>query len=204
MHNPIEQIKNNWENARTLKDGNANYCSLATVSVKGEVSIRTLVLRKITADSFVIYINASSPKWAQLEASTSFELLIFWPALMQQYRVRGEYSAIPDKIMEEHWSHKPYDSKILDHYYHHYQAQTSVLESRDSLLHGIQALKNTYPQASDIPFPENVKGVSIKANYIEAWGSSNTDAINTTQMGLHERTLYELSKGKWKQQVLVP
>ena len=204
MHKPIEQIKNNWEKAKASKDGNANYCSLATVSDKGDVSIRTLVLRKITTDSFVIFINDTSPKWAQLEYSKSFELLIFWPSLMQQYRVRGEYSSLPNEVMKEHWSHKPYDSKILDHYYQQYHSQTSVIESRESLNHEIEALKNTYPTESDIPFPENVKGVSIKASYIEAWSSSNTSSPNRTQMGLHERYLYVLSKGKWTQEVLVP
>lgn len=204
MHNPIDRIKKNWENAKISEDANANYCSLATVSVKGEVSIRTLVLRQITADSFVIFINGTSPKWAQLESSKSFELLIFWPVLMHQYRIRGEYSVIPNQIMKDHWSNKPYDSKILDHYYHRYQAQTSVIESRESLNHGIQTLKNTYPTESDIPFPENIKGVNIKANYIEAWSSSNTAPPNTTQMGLHERYLYVLSKDKWTQKVLVP
>jgi pyridoxamine 5'-phosphate oxidase len=204
MHNPIELIKNNWKNAKASKDGNANYCSLATVSNSGEVSIRTLVLRKITVDSFVIFINDTSPKWEQLESSKQFELLIFWSSLMQQYRIRGEYSAMPDEIMKQHWSHKPYDSKILDHYYQQYQAQTSVAESRDSLNEGIQALKNRYPVESDIPFPDNVKGISIKANYIEAWHTVNTESNNPTQMGLHERDLYLLSAGKWTQKVLVP
>lgn len=204
MYNPMALIKNNWKTAKASNDVSANYCSLATVSSDGEVSIRTLVLRKITDDSFVIYINNTSPKWEQLVSSKQFELLIFWPSLMQQYRVRGVYSVMPDDVMEQHWSHKPYDSKILDHYYQQCHAQTSVVDSRESLDEGIQSLKSKYPTESDIPFPGNVKGLSIKANYIEAWHSSITEPNIKTHISLHERDLYLLSEGKWTQKVLVP
>lgn len=204
MHNPIELIQNQWRTAKASKDANANFCTLATVSSSAEVSVRTLVLRKITSDSFIIYINSTSPKWTQLASSQSFELLIFWPSLMQQYRIRGEHCEISRQNMAQHWANKPYDSKILDHYYERCQPQTSIIDSRDSLHHAIESLKRTYPQGSDIPFPKKVKGVSIKANYIEAWSSSPSALPLTNQSGLHERYLYTLSKDTWTQQVLVP
>ena len=197
MYNPIEIFKDNWKQAKSLSDANADYCSLATVSKTGQASIRTLVLREVTEDSFVIFISSTSPKWEQLEDSRQFELLVFWPRLLQQYRIRGEYDQVPVDKMKHHWAKKPYDSKIIDHYYTKYQSQSSVIDSRETLLARIETLKNNYPSEADIPFPENAKGVAIKATYIETWHSSITDR-------LHERYLYLFTDGEWERKVLVP
>jgi pyridoxine/pyridoxamine 5'-phosphate oxidase len=197
MISPIKIFRDYWEQAKSLGDANAAYCSLASVSENGQVSTRTLVLREVTDDSFVIFINNSSPKWKQLEHSNRIEILIFWPSLMHQYRIRGELENIPKETMRLHWANKPYDSKIIDNYYRDYQPESSVLDSKDTLLAGITNLKNSYPKEADVPFPSNVEGVRIKANYIEIWQESIADQ-------LHERHLYELSGNRWERSTLVP
>ncbi len=159
--------------------------------------MRTLVLREVTVDSFVIFINGTSPKWRQLQDSKQFELLVFWPTLMQQYRIRGDCSEVAVEAMKAHWASKPYESKIIDHYYAEHQPQTSALDSRETLLAGVNALKERYPVDADIPFPENAKGVAVKASYIEVWRGSDVDR-------LHERHLYLLSGNTWETRVLVP
>jgi pyridoxamine 5'-phosphate oxidase len=197
MRSPIEIFDENWEKAKSLGDASAPFCTLATVSNTGQASVRTLVLREVIEDSFVIFISNTSPKWEHLEHSKQFELLVFWPSLMQQYRIRGKHSELSARTMESHWVQKPYDSKILDHYYVGVQPQTSPIDSRESLLAGIDALKMQYPSDQDIPFPKSAKGISIKATYIETWHSSDSDR-------LHERHLYRLSEGQWERQILVP
>lgn len=197
MVNPIEIFKENWENAKSLDDANANYCSLATISATGQSAIRTLVLRKVTEYSFVVFMNDTSSKWQDLLYSKQLEILVFWPSLMQQYRIRGFYSEVAVDEIKAHWKQKTYDSKIIDHYYTEYHPQSSVIESREVLLKGIEELKVRYPTEADIPFPENAKGVSIKASYIEVWHGSISNR-------LHHRNLYLLSEGVWGKQVLVP
>lgn len=197
MHNPIAIFKENWQQAQSLNDASADYCSLATVSESGQVSIRTLVLREVTEDSFVIFINSTSPKWEQLEHSKQIELLVFWPTLMQQYRVRGEVGQVSTETMKTHWAKKPYESKILDHYYTEYHPQTTAIDSRETLLSGIGQLKSNFPAEADIPFPQDAKGVAIKATYVEAWRGSNADR-------LHERELYLFIDGQWQRNILVP
>ncbi|MFT6288888.1 MAG: pyridoxine/pyridoxamine 5'-phosphate oxidase [Alcanivorax sp.] len=197
MHHPIEIFDDNWKKAKSLGDANAPFCSLATVSNTGQPSVRTLVLRGVTEDSFVIFIDETSPKWDHLKHSKQFELLVFWPSLMQQYRIRGELSELSFRTMESHWAKKPYDSKMLDHYYVEVQPQTSPVNSRETLLADIDALQKRYPADQDIPCPTSAKGISIKAAYIETWHSSDSDR-------LHKRHLYLLCEGQWERQVLVP
>ncbi|MFT4823474.1 MAG: pyridoxine/pyridoxamine 5'-phosphate oxidase [Halioglobus sp.] len=197
MNSPIEIFQENWQKAKSLDDANAQYCSLATVSKDGQASIRTLVLREVTNGSFLIFVNDTSSKWKDLLLAKQSELLVFWPSLMQQYRIRGEYSEVSAGAMKLHWAKKPYDSKILDHYYSQYQSQSSVVESRETMLNGIAELKSRYPIDKEVPFPDNAKGVAIQASYIEIWHGSASDR-------LHHRNLYLLSDETWEQQTLVP
>jgi len=197
MNSPIDIFKTNWEKAKSSGDANAHYCALATVSAAGQASMRTLVLREVTDDSFVVFINNTSLKWEELQHSKQFELLVFWPLMMQQYRIRGVYDEVSVDAMRLYWAKKPYESKIIDHYYTEYQPQTSVVESRNVLLSGINELKKRYPSDEDVPFPENARGISIKASYVEVWHGMVSDR-------LHQRSLYLLSEGLWEQKTLVP
>ena len=193
----LETIKQQWLVAKASNDSNARYCTLATVSAKGQPSLRTLVLRDITHEGFVIYINETSKKYQDIAANSQLELLLFWPTLMQQFRIRGVIKEISDTQMEQHWQHKPYESKLLDHYYAHYQGQSTAINQDNALQQGIESLKQRYPTAQSIPYVANAKGWVIQANYIEDWRGSNDN--------LHNRVLYTCNdQGKWTSQSLVP
>jgi len=197
MTNPIDNFKKNWQEAKSLKDANAHYCTLATVSKIGQPSMRTIVLREVTEDSFVLFINNSSPKWQELELSGQWELMVFWPSLMQQYRIQGEFSQIPLAIMKQHWANKPYDSKIIDHYYDRNQSQSSVISSRNELQEDIDKLKQEYPSEAEIPFPSNAIGIYFKADFVEEW-------IGVIEDRLHKRYQYLLHNDEWQKSILVP
>ena len=159
--------------------------------------MRTLVLRDIDDQRFIVFVNNTSQKWRQLQSSSRCEMLVFWPTLMQQYRIRGECQEIPSAAMETHWARKPYDSKLLDHFYAEGRPQSSVLASRTVLLEGIERLKQRYPVADDIPFPGNAQGLAIDANYMEIWQGSESDR-------LHHRHRYLLTDNSWSKEILVP
>lgn len=197
MTHPLTIFRRNWVEARSLQDANAEFCSLATVSASGQASIRTLVLREVNQNSFVIFINKSSQKWQDLMDSNKIELLVFWPSMMQQYRIRGDVSEISQDIMESHWRKKPYDSKIIDHFYAQKHPQSSIVDSRKALLSGIAELKEKYPSKESIPFPDNATGISIRATFIEHWKNSPADRI-------HKRHQYLLTNGNWEKKIMVP
>lgn len=159
--------------------------------------MRTLVLRDIDDEQFVVFVNNTSEKWRQLQISRRCEMLVFWPTLMQQYRIRGKWQEIPLSAMKTHWAKKPYDSKLLDHFYAESGSQTSIIPSRTVLLEGIERLKQRYPNAGDVPFPGNARGLAINANYMEIWHGSETDR-------LHHRLRYLLTEEGWSKEILVP
>ena len=197
MTNPITLFKENWDQTKAAGDENAAYCFMATVSADGCASVRTLVLREVTDDSFVVFIDGTSPKWRDLQSAESCELLIFWPTLFQQYRVQGKIDILPAEVMENHWMNKPYEVKLLDHFYADNQPQSSVLPSRDNLLQGLEQLKEKYPASDDVPFPGNAKGIAVKAQSIEVWVGSKTGDP-------HDRSLYTWAVDHWVCNTLVP
>ncbi len=195
--NPIAVFKQTWLEAKELKDASASYCTLATISSSHQASVRTLVLREVNDDSFSLFVNETSPKWQDLTNSKKIEILVFWPSLMQQYRIRGNVSELSRSVMEAHWRKKPYGAKIIDHFYAQKQPQSSVIGSRELLLQGIDELKQKYPSGEEIPYPNNARGISLQATYIEHWKNSPADRI-------HKRHEYRLTEGNWKEFILVP
>ncbi|MCP5171822.1 MAG: pyridoxamine 5'-phosphate oxidase family protein [Pseudomonadales bacterium] len=195
--NPVDIFKSNWQKAKSNRDANATYCFLATTSEDKQASLRTLVLRMVTDDAFRIFINETSPKWRDMNLLPNCELLVFWPSLMQQYRIRGQLNPLSAQEMALHWQHKPYESKLLDHYYQTDSTQSSPIATRSQFLEGMEQLKQKYPSEQDIDYADNAIGVDIVATSIEVWLGSPKD-------GLHERTLYRLTNGRWVNEVLVP
>lgn len=196
MIDPILLFKENWQQAKDAGDESAKYCTVATAQSKDNVATRTLVLREVTDNSFIIYVNRTSAKWAALSAGIGVEMLVFWPSLMQQYRIRGVCSELSEQDMATHWARKPYESKLLDHYYQQ-RRQSSAVDSRLTLIGELAILRERFPSSAEIPFVDNATGIAIKANYIEAWQSSSEDNI-------HRRALFTLTREGWAEQVLVP
>lgn len=196
MSDPIALFKENWEIAKNKRDASAPYCTLATADNAGQVSMRTLVLRDVTTEGLVVYVNRTSTKWPLLTSGGSLELLVFWPSLMRQYRIRGTYTELSGEVMRSHWAHKPYESKLLDHFYAEHP-QSSVVESRDVLTKGLDVLKEHYPHSDDVPYIENATGIIIAPNSIESWCVSRDNHI-------HQRILYNLTRQGWIGEILVP
>ena len=127
--NPIETFRADWSKAREEKDPNAPFCTLVTVSSTTNSAVaptaRIVGLRKVTEEGgFLVFINSTGPKWTELKANPHYELLIFWPTLMIQYRIRGnQLKTLDQEEMKELWEKKPHTSKLLDYYYTHHQPQ---------------------------------------------------------------------------------
>lgn len=193
--NPIELLQNDWQRAIDSDDANHNICTLAT-SENNQAHARVLILRDITENGLLLFTNASSPKWQQLGNSDGYEILLYWPSLDLQYRIRGGWSEYPRQQLEGAWHNKSYEAKMLDMFYQSHP-EGAVIPGREYLLEKVAELKAQYPRSGEIPFPEQAKGIYFKADRIEYYRLSTTDR-------LHHRYLYQLSQGQWEMQTLSP
>ncbi|MFQ5934067.1 MAG: pyridoxamine 5'-phosphate oxidase family protein, partial [Dehalococcoidia bacterium] len=159
--NPIEEIVDQRSRARERSDPNVDVCFLATVTEEGHPTVRALSLRDITPRGIELLINTESPKWQQLHQDKGCELLIFWPTVRRQYRVRGGIEPLESEKTQQYWDRKSLGSRLLEFYYPSFEPQSTPVSSRDHLLKGIESLRKRYPQPDLVPLPEALKGIRL-------------------------------------------
>ena len=193
---PVEEIAAERQRARGKGDSNADLCFLATVTAEGHPSLSTLVLRDIGPRGFGLLITSASLKWQQLHKLSRYELLILWPTVMRQYRIRGDMAPMEEKLVQQYWNRKGHASRLLEVYYPTFEAQSTVIPSREYLVKGIETLRKRYPEAEDVPRPDTLKGIYLVPQRIEVWHGSGDR--------LHDRRLYTKGEEGWAEQFLVP
>jgi pyridoxamine 5'-phosphate oxidase len=194
--NPIQQIVDDRTQARISSDPNADLSFLATADDKGKPYVRTLVLREITDNRFTLYLNSMSPKWQHLTANGEFQLLLFYPTVLRQYRLNGDMRILDSATVGENWKNRPPGSKYLDHYYKE-NIQGSVLDSREQLTSAISELKRKHSDPDQLTAPAHAMGIELVISSIDRLDLSMPE-------NLHDRRLYQLSNDEWSEQVLVP
>ena len=194
---PLEEITAERERARQLADPNVDVCYLATVTGEGQPEVRAIALREISASGFELLLNSTSPKWQQLSMNGHVSLLIHWPTVQRQYRIRGSVVLMASARVAHYWSQKRYGSQLLEQYYDIYHPQSEPLPSRASLLQEMEALQRRFPEQHGVPIPPSLIGVYLVPREIETWHGSPVDR-------LHDRCLYRQSDRGWVVQPLVP
>lgn len=197
MEDPFELLIQSFRQAHTARDPNAQYCVLTTLDEAGYPVSRTVTVREMNPGGIVIYINSQSPKVDHLKSRPNYELLFFWPALIRQFRVRGDYQIFQSETQTRSWAGKPYAGKLYDLFHSFEQRQSTVLSSREAYLLRAEQLKQKFPQNEDLQMPSEQVCLRFIPDYIESWFASMRDR-------LHDRRLCRLTDKGWQCQVLVP
>jgi pyridoxamine 5'-phosphate oxidase len=180
---PVAEIIAARQEARRRHDPHVDVCFLATVSVTGRPEVRAISLRDIDASGFGVLINEHSPKWQQLSAYGQ--------------GVYGRFEAMEPERLQLYWNRKGHASRLLEHYYETFEAQSCPIPSRQHLLQGIEALKQRYPDRDAVPIPDSLKGLYLYPTEIDVWHGSPEDR-------LHDRRLFRRAADGWTFQILVP
>ena len=193
---PMALLAADRERASAQRDPMAGLCVLATVDAQGSPALRTLVVRGIDARSVQVFINRSSPKWAELHRSGRFELLCYYATLGLQYRLRGGVAPHDIDAVRLSWQRKPYRTRLLDWYYEHERHQSAPLGSREELVAGHRRMEALYPDPKNVPPPDGVRGLDLVVE-----GMERLD-LNATPV--HERRAFAKVGGTWREVPLVP
>jgi pyridoxamine 5'-phosphate oxidase len=196
MVDPIQEIREERERAREAGDPLTDVCYLVTVASTERAEARALTLRDITALGVGVLINRTSPKWRQLSRTGTATVLIHWPSVRRQYRIWGGIAPIESERVDAYWRRKSHGSKLLEHYYTAFLAQSEPIASREAFLTGIEALRHRYPDRDAVPPPESLAGLYVVPREIETWHGS--------EERLHDRRLFQKSGATWSCTTLVP
>ncbi|HKI73017.1 MAG TPA: pyridoxamine 5'-phosphate oxidase family protein [Pseudomonadales bacterium] len=193
---PIARIKNDRAEARKLEDPNADICFLALADAEGQPSVRTLVLRDISNNSFTLFMNQSSPKWKLLNAGGRWEFLLWYQSMQRQYRVSGTFAPLDSDFVRQNWRRRPAGSKYLDILYEFTADQSSAIESREHLVREITRIRNEH-SVDDMEAPQKVAGAELIATRIEMLDLNREDRI-------HDRQVFTFDGKRWSSQTLIP
>jgi pyridoxamine 5'-phosphate oxidase len=168
-----------------------NAMTLATVSMEGIPSARTVLLKGADHRGFIFFTNYDSRKGRELAANPNAALTFFWPELERQVCVAGIVTKLPVAESEAYFKSRPRGSQLGAWA----SNQSSVVENRAALEKHWQEAVARFPKA--VPRPSNWGGYVLSPSRIEFWQGRPSR--------LHDRFCYTRQpEGTWKLERLSP
>lgn len=190
--NPFRQFEEWLNEAIDSKEDEPTAMIVATVSVEGHPSTRTVLLKGLDNDKFIFFTNYESRKGRQLAKNPYISLSFVWHKLERQIHIEGRAEKCSDKVSDAYFANRPYKSKIGARI----SPQSRVINSRMEIMRAF--VKEVFKLAGhEIKRPDNWGGFAVTPTRFEFWqGRENR---------LHDRIQYIPQKdGSWKQERLAP
>ena len=167
----------------------ANAMTLATVDTQGDPDARVVLLKAVEEDGLSFYTNRQSAKGEQLAHHSVGALVLYWPQLARQVRVRGPVTTLPRSDDEAYFAQRPRGSQLGAWA----SAQSRVVASRQALEALLEEATARFDGAP-VPCPPYWGGYRLAARQVEFWqGRPNR---------LHDRILFTLVDGAWRMERL--
>jgi|TARA_B110000438_G_scaffold299229_1_gene349000 pyridoxamine 5'-phosphate oxidase len=193
LNDPIELFKVWMNEAKKSELNDPNALALATSDNKGIPSVRMVLLKNFSKNCFIFYTNLESPKSNEIKNNPNAAMCFHWKSLLRQVRVSGTISKIDDKIADEYYNSRSYESRIGAWA----SKQSTILKKREDLLLEIDEFKKKYQDKNSVPRPKHWSGWNLSPLNIEFW----LDGENR----IHERLKYSKDEsGNWTKSLLSP
>ena len=193
LDNPFELFEIWFEEAKKKEINDPNALALGTSTKDGIPSVRMVLLKGYDQNGFVFYTNLNSQKGYELKENPNATMCFHWKSLLRQIRIVGTLKQVDDKIADEYYNSRAYESRIGAWA----SKQSTILKSRDELLDTLSYFKKKYNDKDKVPRPNFWSGWNLKPSSIEFW----LDGDNR----IHERLKYTLDqKNNWNKSLLSP
>lgn len=164
---------------------------VATAASSGQPSVRTVLLRGVSADGFEFFTNYESRKGRELAANPQVALVFSWVPLERQVVVTGTASRVSASESAAYFHSRPRESQLASAA----SAQSSVVPSRAVLETAVSDLAARYPD--EVPAPANWGGIRVAPDSVEFWQGRPAR--------LHDRLRYRLDpSSEWVVERLSP
>ncbi|MDQ5874516.1 MAG: pyridoxamine 5'-phosphate oxidase [Actinomycetota bacterium] len=162
-----------------------NAMTLATASLDGHPSARTVLLKGFDERGFVFFSNYESMKGRELASNPHAALVFYWFELERQVRITGQADRLPERDSDEYFAARPEGSRVSTWA----SRQSEVIGDRSALEQAAAEVKSRYP-GGDIPRPPHWGGYRLVPDEVEFW-QGRADR-------LHDRLRYRRSaKDGW-------
>lgn len=190
--NPIKLAQEWLQEARKTEINDPNAMALSTASSDGIPDVRMVLCKDISDEGFQFFTNLNSAKGQQLKNNANVALCFHWKSLERQIRVRGSVKQVSDDIADAYFNTRHPQSRrgaIAS-------LQSQPLDSRQSLIDAVEAVKKEYPDDHNIPRPEHWSGFNVAPHEIEFWQAGDNR--------LHDRFLFKKIDNRWVMNRLYP
>lgn len=189
---PIKQFDRWFTEARASQVHDPSAMSLATANARGEVGVRTVLLKIYDEQGFVFFTNYTSAKARHIAENPQVALLFPWLQQDRQVKIAGTASRITTAESLKYFLTRPRGSQLGAWV----SEQSSVVGSRALLMAKLQEIKARFADG-EISLPEFWGGYRVKPSKIEFW-QGQPDR-------LHDRFQYSLEdEGNWRIDRLAP
>ncbi|MFK7732257.1 MAG: pyridoxamine 5'-phosphate oxidase [Pseudomonadales bacterium] len=164
---------------------------LATATLDGAPSMRTVLLKHYDQQGFCWYTNSASEKGSQLASNPKAALQFYWSAMSRQIRVSGTVTQLPREMAENYFYSRPEGARFSAAA----SRQSTVVQHREELETIVEKLHEQHSDGN-VLCPDDWSGYRLLPEKIEFWqGRENR---------LHDRIVYQRDGNGWAKQRLAP
>ena len=193
LKDPMQLFKVWIDEAKKTEPNDPNAVALATSNKKNLPSVRMVLLKDFNENGFVFYTNLNSQKGIELKENPNASMCFHWKSLLRQVRISGSVSLVSDKVADQYYNTRGYESRIGAWA----SKQSKVLSSRDELINSIEDYKKKFDDQNNVPRPSHWSGWNLSPLTIEFWLDGDSR--------IHERLKYSKDNdGIWTQSLLSP
>jgi len=184
-----------YQEAQQSDETEPNAMTLATASLEGRPTARTVLLKSFDERGFVFYTHIESPKGRELQANPQAALLFLWRRMREagiQVRIEGDVQQVSAAESDAYFASRPRQSQIGAWA----SMQSRTLSSREEFEQRLAKVESGF-EGRDVPRPEGWGGFRVVPQRFEFWYGA--------QFRLHERWRYECdAAGVWSKRMLYP
>ncbi|GAB2902164.1 pyridoxamine 5'-phosphate oxidase [Paralcaligenes ginsengisoli] len=187
---PFDQFALWFDEALKAKVVEPNAMTLATSTLSGRPSARTVLLKGFDERGFVFFTNYESRKGEELAQNPCASLLFFWPALERQVRLEGSIEKISAQDSDEYYNSRPLGSRIGA--WVSPQSRPISLQELEARTHALTESLGAHPAR-----PPHWGGYRLRPDYAEFWQGRPSR--------LHDRLVFQLNdQNQWVSTRLAP
>lgn len=188
---PFDQLLLWLDEARSAHVIELNAMALATASLSGKPSCRTVLLKYLDERGLVFYTNYESRKGRELAENPHAMVTLFWHEQMRQICVEGRVEKTSREESSAYFSTRSHNSQLGAYA----SKQDQVITSREILEKEFKRYEKKFKE-QNIPLPEFWGGYRIIPSRFEFWQGDKDR--------LHDRFHYILDHEEWKIERLCP
>ena len=169
----------------------ANAVQLATADASGRPSVRTVLVKGMSADGIVVYTNYDSAKGHDLDVNPQASAVFVWLAHQRQVRLTGAVTRVDRDTTQAYFDSRPIGSRLGAWA----SPQSQVVASRAELDDSLAEVERRFADGP-IPAPPHWGGYLLAPDEVEFW-QGRPDRM-------HDRIRFRREGAGWTRERVAP